>query len=165
MKRRIGRDLHVSGHDLPHWQIGGHAYFVTFRSTRGALPEEALRIALTHILFEHGRRCDIHIVVVMPDHAHIILQPFQKGPEEWYDLAEILKSMKGVSSNKINRLLNTKGSVWEQESFDRILRDEQERQRSGYHPLNLTSSTQRERMAQAQPPSPRQPWIPFFRAS
>jgi REP element-mobilizing transposase RayT len=62
----------------------------------------------------------------MPDHVHLLLRPREKEPGIWYDLAEILKSLKGVSARRINQLLGTTGAVWQQESYDRIVRDEKE---------------------------------------
>lgn len=59
--------------------------------------------------------------VVMPDHAHLILRP-----KDDIDLSRILKGIKGVSSRKINELRNTSGSVWQVESFDRIIRNNEE---------------------------------------
>jgi putative transposase len=44
----------------------------------------------------------------------------------WFDLAEIMKGLKGASVRRINQLLGTHGSVWQDESYDRIIRDDQE---------------------------------------
>ncbi len=57
----------------------------------------------------------------MPDHSHIIIKPF---PE--YSLDRIMKGIKGVSARKINIQRNSKGSIWQDESFDRIIRDQKE---------------------------------------
>jgi putative transposase len=113
------------GH-LPHWQVGGSIYFITFCSARGPLPDLARHQVAQNILFDHGRRYDLAIAVVMPDHVHLILAPRQKEPGVWYDLAEIMKGIKGVSARRINQLLQTTGTVWQQESYDRIIRDDQE---------------------------------------
>jgi REP element-mobilizing transposase RayT len=37
-----------------------------------------------------------------------------------------MKSIKGFSAREINKLLNRKGSIWQSESFDHIVRDEDE---------------------------------------
>jgi formylmethanofuran dehydrogenase subunit E-like metal-binding protein len=37
-----------------------------------------------------------------------------------------MKGIKGVSAYKINKSRNSKGELWQQESFDRIIRDEKE---------------------------------------
>jgi REP element-mobilizing transposase RayT len=64
--------------------------------------------------------------IVMPDHVHLILQPKEKAPKCWFDLSEILQGIKSVSARNIDRVENTKGNVWQDESFDRIIRDEAE---------------------------------------
>jgi REP element-mobilizing transposase RayT len=37
-----------------------------------------------------------------------------------------MKGIKGVSSRRINQLLGTTGKVWQQESYDHIIRSDQE---------------------------------------
>ena len=41
---------------------------------------------------------------------------------EVYSLAEIMDTIKGASAHLINRLLARNGRVWQEESFDRVLR-------------------------------------------
>jgi REP element-mobilizing transposase RayT len=62
----------------------------------------------------------------MPDHAHMILRPPTRHPGLWWDLAQIMKRIKGTSARIINASLGTTGQVWQKESFDRIIRDESE---------------------------------------
>jgi REP element-mobilizing transposase RayT len=123
---RLTRELVIRRRQLPHWQIGGSVYFITFRSRRGGLPPPALRQVCTHVLYDHGKRYDLIFGVVMPDHVHVIFQPRQRKPGAWFDLAEIMKGLKGTSARRINQLLGTQGTVWQDESYDRIIRDEQE---------------------------------------
>ncbi len=50
-----------------------------------------------------------------------------------YGIAEIMSAIKGASSHAINRALNRKGRVWQAESFDHVLRnDESLRQKAEY---------------------------------
>jgi REP element-mobilizing transposase RayT len=112
--------------NLPHWQLGGSVYFITFRSLRGALPPEALRLVVGHVLYDHGKRYDLVFGVVMPDHVHVIIQPREIAPGAWHDLSTIMKGLKGSSSRRINQLLGTKGTVWQEEWYDRIIRDDRE---------------------------------------
>jgi REP element-mobilizing transposase RayT len=90
------------------------------------LPDDARRQVMENIRYDHGKRYDLVLAVVMPDHVHLLTHPSQKSPGAWYDLAEILKGIKGVSARRINQLLKTTGRVWQQESYDRIIRDDQE---------------------------------------
>ena len=47
-------------------------------------------------------------------------------PSDGYSLSRIMKGTKGVSANIINKQRGTKGQIWQDESFDRIIRDEAE---------------------------------------
>ena len=58
--------------------------------------------------------------VIMANHCHIVIQP-HPGVE----LEDVLRKVKGVSSRQINQRINGTGQLWEQESYDRIIRDEE----------------------------------------
>jgi REP element-mobilizing transposase RayT len=69
----------------------------------------------------------------MPDHVHLLFSPLSDGDGEPYGLAEIMSGIKGASAHTVNRLLGRKGHVWEEESFDRLLRsDEKVREKAEY---------------------------------
>jgi len=58
----------------------------------------------------------------MPDHVHVLFTAL-RGPEGWtFALPEILKTIKGVSARRINQLAGRSGPVWQDESFDHVLR-------------------------------------------
>jgi REP element-mobilizing transposase RayT len=126
MADSITEKLLVRRAHLPHWQAGGSIYDVTFCSARGPLPDPARRQVTKNILFDHGKRFDLIFGVVMPNHVHLLLCPRTCAPGRWYDLAVIMKGIKGVSARRINQLLGTAGKVCQQESYDRIIRSEQE---------------------------------------
>jgi putative transposase len=93
-------------------------YFVTFRLLTGTMTNSELSTVRDHIVKGSGKFYDLYSLVVMPDHVHVILKP--KAP---YSLSRIMKGMKGASANLLNKARNSTGSVWQDESFDRILRD------------------------------------------
>ncbi len=68
----------------------------------------------------------LYFVVIMPDHVHLLLQPQKNINDEYFSLKEILQGIKGASARSINIALATTGKVWQAESFDRIMRDEEE---------------------------------------
>lgn len=57
----------------------------------------------------------------MPDHVHLILKPIEEN-----SLSRIMQGIKSSTAKKINAHRQTQGPLWQSESFDRILRDEQE---------------------------------------
>lgn len=113
--------------NLPHWQSPGSVYFITFRTYKDVvLSEDARDVALSSILFWKDKKFSLYGAVVMPDHAHIILQPLEKAQQCFYSLADILHSIKSYSAKKINSLSGSSGTVWLDENFDRIVRDDEE---------------------------------------
>jgi REP element-mobilizing transposase RayT len=77
---------------------------------------------------------DLLAIVVMPDHVHIIFIPLVDiQRSEVFSLARITKAIKGTSAHVINRRMGRKGRVWQEESFDRVLRESENlRQKVAY---------------------------------
>ena len=63
----------------------------------------------------------------------MLISPMRKKGNEYYPLREITKPLKGLSARKMNLLLGRTGPLWVDESFDRIIRDEEDwREKYGY---------------------------------
>jgi len=60
----------------------------------------------------------------MPDHVHLVLSPLSDEHAP-ISIAEIMQAIKGASAHRINHALGRKGKVWDEESFDRALRNEE----------------------------------------
>lgn len=119
----IGRNLEITRRNLPHWQRGGACYFITWRVLDGitlTMPERM--VALNAARKFHGIRYYTAAAVVMPDHAHLLMSPLEKEPKVWWDLSELLKGINGASARQINKQRARSGSLWLEESFDRIMR-------------------------------------------
>jgi len=112
-------DFKIRRRHLPHWHINGAVYFITFKTKDTIFSESEIEIVLDHIAAGTGRFYFLFSAVVMPDHVHLMLKPIKE-----YSLSNILKGIKGVSARKINITRNSKGSIWKSESYDRIIRDE-----------------------------------------
>jgi REP element-mobilizing transposase RayT len=111
---------------LPHFQKFDRALFVTFcKLTRDPLPDRARDLVLEHCLFEQGKRIKLHAVVIMPDHVHLLFTPLRSENGWPHPLQKILKMIKGTSARDINKLLGSGGPVWEEESFDHVLRSQE----------------------------------------
>lgn len=81
------------------------------------LPEQQQPLveALHHF---DGVRCTMLAYAIMPNHAHVVCRPM--GDHTVEDLA---RSWKRHSADRIHRRLGRSGSLWQEESFDRIIRD------------------------------------------
>jgi len=88
-------------------------------------------------------RYELGCYVIMPNHVHAIVRPLDA---ERQPLEEILGGWKQFTSNRIHRADGGSGSLWQDEAFDRIIRDEEHLWRAiqyiGRNPekANLTSS-------------------------
>jgi REP element-mobilizing transposase RayT len=107
---------------LPHYHKHNKAIFGTFATYhRWHLPDAARHIVVDACLHIDGTNCTVHGLVVMPDHVHLVFTPLadDDGP---ISLPEIFQKVKSESAHRINRLLGRKGRVWQDESFDHVLR-------------------------------------------
>lgn len=107
--------------NLPHWTIERATYFLTFRVARATLSAEERKLVLDHLRAGHATYYQLAAAVVMPDHVHLMLQPLPS-----FELSRIMKGIKGASARKINLHRRTSGSIWQDESYDRIVRDAEE---------------------------------------
>jgi valyl-tRNA synthetase len=121
----ISSSLSVHARNLPHWQAGGETYFITFRLAKGELSPAERDTVLAACKHWDGERLELNAAVVMPDHVHLILTPFRRADSEWWSLSELLHSIKSFSAHEINKAEGSAGPVWQDESFDRIIRPDE----------------------------------------
>ena len=88
--------------NLPHIERDDASYFVSFSTRYGLiLSEDARTLVFNHCLFENGRKVELHAVVVMPDHVHLLFTPLKNEKEQPYTLAEIMHGIKGASAHSV----------------------------------------------------------------
>ncbi len=107
---------------LPHWQSPGAVYFVTFRLHTGELAAAERDLVVSACLHWHRQRMQLTALVVMPDHVHMLFKPLPRDTGYWA-VPELVKSIKRFSAGTINIARGTFGQVWQDEYFDRIVRD------------------------------------------
>ncbi|MBI3794286.1 MAG: transposase [Nitrospinae bacterium] len=112
--------------NLPHWQIGGSWYFITFRTDKGSLHELAREIVKETIVRSHKLHYSLAVAVAMPDHVHLLIRPLTAPSGCYFPLSKIMKTLKGVAARKINKHDGVSKTIWQKESFDRIIRSEKE---------------------------------------
>jgi REP element-mobilizing transposase RayT len=117
-------DMTFYRRNLPHLQRDDKPHFVTFvTKNRSVLPSWARDIVLNCCQHDHGTKYRLHVAVVMPDHVHLIFTPLiDSDRARVVPLPEIMKGIKAASSHIINRRLSCHGAIWQEESFDRVLR-------------------------------------------
>ncbi len=116
----------ITRRHLPHWQLPGACYFLTWRCRpRRTLDEAERDIVLQAVRHWDGRRWLVFAAVVMPNHVHVLAEPLANGMGVW-DLGTILHSVKSFSAHAINRRCGQPGTIWQDERYDRWVRHEDE---------------------------------------
>jgi putative transposase len=118
-----GNNLERYHRRLPHWRLRESVYFVTWRLHKdqtSLLPIE--RDLVKSALFHFDKdRYDLIAWVVMHDHVHVITCSLEN-----YRLEDIVHSWKSYSANSLQRRFGRRNRIWQDEYFDRIIRDQKE---------------------------------------
>lgn len=69
-----------------------------------------------------GERYELGCFAVMANHVHGIVRPLDPATQP---LERVLQSWKRFSAQQINERLGQDGAFWQEETFDRIIRDEE----------------------------------------
>jgi REP element-mobilizing transposase RayT len=84
--------------------------------------ERAKKLVVEAMHHFDDQRYELGGYVILPNHVHVILRPLEPQTQP---LETILQSWKRYTSRRINALFGVKGHLWQEESFDRIIRDEE----------------------------------------
>jgi carbamoylphosphate synthase large subunit/REP element-mobilizing transposase RayT len=79
---------------------------------------EASEIVTSALRHFDKTRYFLDAFVVMPNHVHALVQP-----HPGHTLKDLVRSWKTFTARRINKILARSGTLWMQESFDRIVRD------------------------------------------
>lgn len=135
-------------------EIPEATYFITFNTwERLELTPPARQIVFDSCLFFHQQRYKIYCLVIMPDHVHLLIQPFPKNTSsnasillaesnnnsillaetsnqqsslKYWTIGSILHSIKSYSAKQIPTVMNHIGKVWQDGRYDRLIRDRKE---------------------------------------
>ncbi|MGD0207277.1 MAG: primosomal protein N' [Verrucomicrobiota bacterium] len=118
----------VRKRSLPHFEIPGFTYHVTWRThDKLVLSPEARARTLDACHHWHGKKVKCYAACVMSDHVHLLIQLLpvrEAGKTGVHSLPEILHSIKSFSAHEANKVMKHSGPVWMDESFDRLIRSE-----------------------------------------
>ncbi|MCP5534705.1 MAG: leucine--tRNA ligase [Akkermansiaceae bacterium] len=67
-----------------------------------------------------GERYDLYSAIVMPNHVHVLF-----SPRDGHNLSDILHSWKSFTAKEINKKINSEGSFWQPEYYDRLIRSQE----------------------------------------
>lgn len=75
------------------------------------------KIVADRLLARHRKNYLLHSFVIMPNHVHVLFRA-----SEGRKFSRILQSWKGGSARRLNLARGKQGTVWQQESWDRLIR-------------------------------------------
>jgi REP element-mobilizing transposase RayT len=118
-----------SNRPFPSQTPSGHAFVAMDRlldhARTGPLylrqPEMA-QMVVDAIHYREKKHYDLHAYVVMASHVHLLITP--RVP-----VSKLMQSLKRFTGLEGNRMLGLTGAFWQDESYDRLVRDEVEFQR------------------------------------
>lgn len=90
----------------------GHGSCVLRDMTIGSMVESA-------ILHCDAERYFLHAWVVMPNHVHVVYSPAEK-----WTMSAVVGGWKSFTGKEANRILGRTGRFWQENYFDRFIRDE-----------------------------------------
>jgi putative transposase len=98
--------------------------------------------AIVHeaILYRNEKEYDLYASTIMPNHVHMV---FSVGRPDWssysvkgrrnsstYIVSNLLENLKWYTALKANQVLKRQGQFWQHESYDHVIRDDKELERT-----------------------------------
>jgi len=80
---------------------------------------ELAQITLNALKHFDRNRYNLHSAIIMPNHVHVLF-----SPKDGHQLGDIVQSWKSFTSKEINRKLDTSGTFWQAEYYDRLIRSQ-----------------------------------------
>ncbi|MEO7841277.1 MAG: transposase, partial [Anaerolineales bacterium] len=89
--------------------------------------------------YRDGKVFDLHAFCIMSNHVHAVFKPLSKS--EWHSdiggseyhsdlpdlpLNKIMQSLKRHTARQANMILDRRGAFWQDESYDHVIRDNEE---------------------------------------
>jgi putative transposase len=90
------------------------------------------KIVMDSIHFRDSKQYELICYTIMSNHIHIVFTVLNEN----INLYTILQRLKQFTATEANRLLNRRGAFWQEESYDRIVRDGKELKRIIMYVLN-----------------------------
>ena len=119
------KEFRIYQRRLPHYEDPGNVYFITFNTATGYdLTDNDKDVTLAAIKYHADKKYKLYACAIMKTHVHLIIYPLKDYKGNFFSLAQIMHSIKSYSAHKINKILDKEGSIWLDENYDRIIRDD-----------------------------------------
>ncbi len=91
------------------------------RKNRILEQDQIAEIVANALMHFDGDRYRLFCWTIMPNHVHVVFQPIGT-----WQLAQILHSWKSFTANAANKALDRRGSFWQAESYDHLIRNQKD---------------------------------------
>ena len=99
-------------------------YFITFCTwERLELSPPARKVVMQSCQFFDGKRYQIFAGAIMPDHVHLLIQPWVKEEGKFWTIGNILHSIKSYSAKQIPHVMPHIGKIWQDGRHERLISD------------------------------------------
>ena len=117
--------------------------------------ERIAELIATAIQYRNGKEYDLISYCIMPNHVHLVISFVENveqtsvcskqndrtevqstAPYQNYELASVLRKLKGSTAREANKILRRSGAFWQHESYDHVVRDAKELDRVIWYVLN-----------------------------
>ncbi|MDZ7716548.1 MAG: transposase [Balneolaceae bacterium] len=92
--------------------------------------------------FHDQKNYDLYAYCIMSNHVHLVFKILDKvdkhssSEENKYSVTKIMQSIKSFTALECNKILNRKGAFWKTESYDRVIRNQDELENTIRYTLN-----------------------------
>ncbi len=122
---------------LPHYEESGGYYFITCATyRRKPLTESDKECIFKALHYLKDKKYDLQAAVVMDDHVHLVIKPSEP-------LAKIMHSIKSFTAHEMNKAAGLSGRVWQDEYYDRVIRNDGNTERKCSTSQTIRSSPNR----------------------
>jgi REP element-mobilizing transposase RayT len=112
-------------------------------SPRWLAEEQVANIVADELCALDGNRYRLIAYCIMSNHCHVVIDTFEysftpihSGVTAPYPLADSLKRLKGRTARFCNQALGRSGSFWHHESYDHMIRNQQEYENIIWYTIN-----------------------------
>lgn len=110
---------------LPHWRADDVRYYVTFRHRR-ELDDAERQLLFQTLIRSDGSRFDLLALLVLADRSEMLFTTKKTASGEPYELSKTIELAKSKAGKAICKVTGERFPPFYSESYDHIVRDEEE---------------------------------------
>lgn len=132
-EERNRRAYQTDRHAFGQWD---HALHCTTYGPHWLSEPQIANIVVEALHYRDDRVFDLLAYCLMPNHMHLVIAPQQRADGTYHILSHIMQSLKRNTARRANQMLGRQGPFWQAESYDHVVRDNEELTRIVRYVLN-----------------------------